>query len=103
MSELEVYNVLSPDTPVSVKRDQVFTGNASLMYSVNEILSPYLSYATSFVPNTDLDANGGTFDAEEGLQYELGLKLQSPDQHLQGSLAWFDLTRKNVVTTEKRN
>jgi iron complex outermembrane receptor protein len=99
-AELEVYDVLNPDTPASVKRDQVFTGNASLMYSVNEVLSPYLSYATSFVPNTDLDANGGTFDAEEGLQYELGLKLQSPDQHLQGSLAWFDLTRKNVVTTD---
>ena len=59
-----------------------------------------MSYSTSFLPVTDVDVNGNVFDPEKAKQYEVGLKFQALDQRLQASLAWFDLTRFNVVSSD---
>ncbi|MCH7335721.1 TonB-dependent siderophore receptor [Acinetobacter sp. NIPH 2699] len=87
----------------STQSDNAFTGNASLLYSINDIVAPYVSYATSFLPVSGTDFYDNTFKPEKGKQIEVGLKLQSPDQRIQGSIAWFDLRRQNVSVTDPIN
>ena len=84
----------------SSKSSQAFSGSIAGLYTYNDWVSPYVSYSTSFLPVTDVDVNGNVFDPEKAKQYEVGLKFQTLDQRLQASLAWFDLTRFNVVSSD---
>lgn len=84
----------------SSKSSQAFSGSIAGLYTYNDWVSPYVSYSTSFLPVTDVDVNGNVFDPEKAKQYEVGLKFQALDQRLQASLAWFDLTRFNVVSSD---
>jgi iron complex outermembrane receptor protein len=77
--------------------DNAFTGNASLMYQINDSFAPYVSYASSFFPVSDAGADGSLLDPEEGQQFEVGMKFQALNQKLQGYLAYYDLTRQNVT------
>jgi iron complex outermembrane receptor protein len=77
-----------------------FTGSASLMYRINDTFAPYVSYSTSFMPGTDVGANGTLLKPETGKQTEVGLKFQGFDQRLQGYFAVYDLTRKNVTEAD---
>lgn len=87
----------------SKQSDNAFTGSASVMYTLNDIVAPYVSYATSFTPNSGTDVNNNPFKPEEGKQVEVGMKLQSPDQSIQGAIAWYDLKRQNVVVNDSNN
>lgn len=79
------------------------TGNVGLMYQVTRNIAPYISYATSFLPVAGTDAFQNQFKPEEGKQTELGLKFQSDDKRLNASFAYYDLTRKNVTTSDVNN
>ena len=87
----------------SKQSDEAFTGSASVMYTFNDIVAPYVSYATSFTPNSGTDVNSNPFKPEKGKQVEVGMKLQSPDQRIQGAIAWYDLKRQNVVVNDSVN
>ncbi|MCH2002140.1 TonB-dependent siderophore receptor [Acinetobacter seifertii] len=87
----------------SKQSDNAFTGSASVMYTLNDIVAPYVSYATSFTPNSGTDVNNNPFKPEEGKQVEVGMKLQSSDQRVQGAIAWYDLKRQNVLVTDTAN
>lgn len=80
--------------------DNAFTGSASLMYRLNDNLAPYLTYSTSFMPVTDSGQNGRLLNPEEGKQTEVGMKFQTQNEFLQGYVAYYDLTRKNVTETD---
>lgn len=80
--------------------DQAFTGSTSVLYTLNDYFAPYVSYATSFFPTSGTDYFGNAFKPEEGEQIEAGVKLQSADQKVQGSVAWYDLRRQNVTTSD---
>ena len=80
--------------------DNAFTGNASLMYQISDSFAPYVSYATSFFPVSDLGEDGSLLDPEEGKQFEVGLKFQGLNQRLQGYVAYYDLTRQNVTESD---
>lgn len=80
--------------------DNAFTGSASLMYRINDFFAPYISYSTSFMPVTDTGANSTLLDPEEGKQTEVGMKFQGLDQRLQGYIAYYDLTRRNVTEND---
>ncbi|KJV38041.1 TonB-dependent siderophore receptor [Acinetobacter brisouii] len=82
------------------KNSQAFSGSIAGLYTFNDWVSPYVSYSTSFLPVTDVDVNGNVFDPEKAKQYEVGFKFQALDRRLQASLAWFDLTRFNVVSSD---
>ena len=77
--------------------DNAFTANASVMYDWHNMVAPYVSYATSFLPTTDKGQDGSILDPETGEQFEVGVKLQSLDQRIQGTLSYYDLTRKDVA------
>lgn len=80
-------------------QDNVST-RAGIMYQGSNGLSPYLSYAQSFEPQTGSDRNGNEFDASTGDQWELGVKYQSPDQHTSANLAFYQITKENVPTRD---
>ncbi|MBJ9984407.1 TonB-dependent siderophore receptor [Acinetobacter sp. S40] len=83
--------------------DQKFTGNVGLLYNINDMIAPYASYATSFLPNTRTNVFGHILAPETGKQVELGIKLQSIDQRIQASIALYDLCRQNVATADPNN
>lgn len=85
----------------------VLTPRMGLTYVVNPTLSLYTSFSRSFRPNAGsagggqfgVDASGEAFDPEHGRAWETGLKYQSPDQRLGATLALFDITKTNVLTS----
>ncbi|MBL6458377.1 TonB-dependent siderophore receptor [Belnapia sp. T6] len=90
----------------SSQRDAHFTGRAALLYAFDFGLSPYVSYATSFLPNIGTLAptrGGGAFAPTTGEQFEAGIKYQPPGQASLYSATLFQLTQQNVLTTDPTN
>jgi iron complex outermembrane receptor protein len=71
-----------------------------LVYQPVKLLSLYASYATSFVPQAGASADGEEFSPETGQQYEVGMKLDLIPEKLAATLAVFQLTKQNVLTTD---
>ena len=87
--------------------DKAWTGRAGLMYELPHGVTPYVSYAQSFNPEsgTSLYGNSRCVDSANGLckpvlgeQYEVGVKY-GPSRDLAVNVALFDITQKNRVTS----
>ena len=63
------------------KKDNAFTWQAGALYLSDSGLAPYVSYVTSFAPNTSLDAAGKPLDPTHGAQIEAGVKYQPQGSH----------------------
>lgn len=88
-----------PDSgSASTLDDTQFSGRAGLLYHFDSGLAPYISYTTSFSPNSTTDQNGDLLAPSEGEQVELGLKYQPPGTRDRYSIALFDITQENVST-----
>ncbi|KQU77416.1 hypothetical protein ASD00_10225 [Ensifer sp. Root31] len=61
---------------VDRKDDGEVTGQVGLLYLFDNDIAPYASYGTSFVPSTQLSADGTVLDPTTGEQIELGIKYQ---------------------------
>lgn len=85
------------------QRDRKFTGRIGLAYLFDNGITPYASYSTSFQPNPDTDVSGALFEPTEGKQYEVGIKYQPPGYNSSVTVSAFDLTQKNVTTTDPLN
>lgn len=79
------------------------TGRAGVLYLAGNGVSPYVSYATSFVPVAGADFSGNPFKPEEGDQIELGVKYEPAGKNLSFTAAVYDLVRSNVSTTDPVN
>lgn len=93
---------LTYDT-TSKQSDHAFTGRVGLTYVFDNGIAPYVSYTESFVPQAGTDRTGKAFDPERGRQYEAGIKYQPPGMSALFTAAVFDLTRKNLLTTDAVN
>lgn len=98
LAEEQSYNGL--DGSRSSQSDDQATGRAGLVYAADNGLAPYFSYAQSFLPSIGTDANGNTFKPETGEQYEFGVKYQPKNAGSFITLAYFDLTRDNFLTSD---
>jgi iron complex outermembrane receptor protein len=85
-------------TPVTQK-PSAFTGRAGLSYLFDSGVAPYVSYATSFSPQTGVDVTGATFKPTTGEQTEAGIKYQMPNVPLLLTAAVFDIKQDNVLRT----
>jgi iron complex outermembrane receptor protein len=86
--------------------DTAFTWRAGMLYQADNGVSPYISYATSFQPQTGTTspARGTTpFDPTKGKQWELGVKYQPVGFNSFMTASLFELTRTNVPTTDLAN
>lgn len=72
---------------------------AGVVYRLSEQSSLYASYGESFDPNSveRADSNDNPFDPEQGVQFELGYKSQFWHDKANITLAYFDITKDNIV------
>ncbi len=86
------------------RSDSAFSGRAGLMYTSAIGLAPYVSYATSFNPiiGTNFALNQ-LYRPETGRQFEAGVKFAPAGFNGYVNVAWFDLERDNVLTTDPNN
>lgn len=80
--------------------DRAFTGRVGLTYLFENGIAPYASYSTSFNPSTGSTFNGDAFKPTTGEQYEVGVKYQPVGWDALFTLAAFDLTQQNVLTSD---
>ncbi|WP_188396239.1 TonB-dependent siderophore receptor [Oxalicibacterium flavum] len=100
---VETETVNLQDGSVQKQNKNANTGNAALMYELTKNIAPYIGYATSFLPQAGLAVGGRQLNPEEGKQSEMGVKFQSDDKRLNASIAYYDLTRKNVASDDLEN
>jgi iron complex outermembrane receptor protein len=72
------------------------TGRVGLVYLGTNGLSPYISYSTSFEPNSGTDASGAMFKPSQGKQIEIGARYQPVSMPLNLLAAIYDLRKTNV-------
>ncbi len=83
--------------------DTAFSPRVGLVYKPRETLSLYGSFSQSFEQVTGRSLDDEPFQPQEGTQYEFGLKADWLDQRLSTTLAYYDLTLENLLTTDLRD
>jgi iron complex outermembrane receptor protein len=95
----------SADTESS-KSDSAFSPRLGIVYQPIPPISLYASYISSFTSASGLFLFGGSLEGiaepERARQYEVGVKADLNDQ-LSATLAFYDLTRTNVLTEDPDN
>lgn len=71
-----------------------------LVYQPIEPVSLYTSWTKGFQPSSaaSFNPNGELFKPERSTQYEVGMKTFFFENRVSATLAWFHLTRENLVT-----
>ena len=83
-------------------RQQSFNKSFGVVYQPSEPISLYASYSQSFSPVIGRSQDGSTFTPERGTQYEVGIKADM-NEDLSATLAAFDITKTNVLTSDPDN
>jgi iron complex outermembrane receptor protein len=81
-------------------KDQGFSPRVGLLYQPIKWLGVYGNWTTSFSANNAPAANGSTFSPQRGEQFEAGLKTQLLDNRLLGTLAYYHLTKDNILVPD---
>ena len=82
------------------QRHDALTQRAGLLYQLTPDTGLFANASTSFKPNNGLDAAGKSFDPEEGVGYEVGIKNELFDERLSSTLAFFHIDKENVLTLD---
>jgi iron complex outermembrane receptor protein len=82
-----------------VKKDEKFTWRVGGLYLLPGGIAPYVSYATSFEPQSTRLVTGDIADPSLGRQFEAGVKYQPPGTAILLTAAYFNITQKNVVVS----
>ncbi|MGK6324528.1 TonB-dependent siderophore receptor [Sphingomonas sp. DT-51] len=86
----------------AAQRDAKFTWRAAALYTLPVGLAPYVSYSTSFQPQSgSVQRDDGTIglpDPSLGKQIEAGAKFSVPGTPILLSAAWFRIDQTNVLT-----
>lgn len=71
------------------------TGRYGLSYVFDNGWAPYVSYAESFIPLSNMSVDGGYLKPQEGKQWELGLKYMPVGGRTRFTAAVYDLVDEN--------
>ncbi len=91
-------NLLAGGT--SRQDDAKFSWRAGLNYLFDNGVSPYVSYAKSFVPTLGTTFEGAAFQPTTAKQVEAGIKVQPPGYRSLVTIAGYDLTETNASTID---
>ncbi|WP_282759362.1 TonB-dependent siderophore receptor [Komagataeibacter saccharivorans] len=80
--------------------EHAFTWRAGLIYNSKFGLSPYFSYATSFVPQTSTDYAGKPFSPLTGKQLEAGLKYKVPQKDILLTASAFHIEENHYLISD---
>jgi outer membrane receptor protein involved in Fe transport len=89
-------------TPTSNYSD-AFSPQLGIIYQPIQPISFYANYSRSFTPQSGTSFNGVPFQPEKGTQYEVGAKTDLFDGRFSTTLAFFDITKTNVLTSDPLN
>ncbi|ROM98747.1 TonB-dependent siderophore receptor [Pseudomonas brassicacearum] len=84
----------------SRQNHDALTQRAGLLYQLTPQHGLFANASTSFKPNNGLDATGKSFDPEEGVGYEVGIKSELFDERLSSTLAAFHIEKENVLALD---
>uniref|UniRef100_A0A0C1QX24 Ferrichrome-iron receptor n=1 Tax=Tolypothrix bouteillei VB521301 TaxID=1479485 RepID=A0A0C1QX24_9CYAN len=93
--------LFSPTGDDPTQNANAWTPRLGIVYQPIQQVSLYASYSKSFIPNTDdFTSNGDPLEPERGEGYEVGVKAELLQGSLSATLAYFDITKQNVATTD---
>ena len=86
--------------PQQTSDNHAVSPRLGLVYQPIEPVSLYTSWTKGFQPSSasSFNPNGELFKPERSTQYEVGVKTFMFDNRVTATLAWFHLTRENLVT-----
>ena len=93
------------DTEVSQDSD-AFSPRVGIVYQPIEAISLYTNYSQSFNPKPFLynrSADGSLLEPESGEGFEVGVKGEIVTNRLAATVAYFNITKENVVTEDGFN
>lgn len=96
-----VENHIGPSAPA--QDDSDFTWNIGVNYALDNGLTPYAGYSTGFLTNIGTLEDGSPFAPSESEQAEIGLKYRPAAFDALFTLAIFNITNTNVLTTSPEN
>ncbi|PSB10726.1 hypothetical protein C7B62_08510 [Pleurocapsa sp. CCALA 161] len=100
----DTYNLESSvDGEITETEADAFSPRVGLVYQPIEPISLYASYTRSFTPASGRSANNEPFDPQRGTGYEIGVKTEIIKNRLSSTLAFYDTTLTNVLTTDPGN
>ncbi|MFZ1874365.1 MAG: ferrichrome porin FhuA [Chania sp.] len=82
------------------QNDSKLSSRVGLNYLFDNGLSPYISYSESFEPQAGAAYDSVPFDPSRGKQYETGVKYMPKDRPVSATLAVFELTKTNNLTSD---
>ncbi|ERK11080.1 Ferrichrome-iron receptor [Pantoea sp. AS-PWVM4] len=92
---------VNPVTDSSTEQSaRAFTWRTGLVYQFDNGIAPYASFAKSFIPQVGTLYGGGMAQPTTANQYEVGVKYQPTGFNGFITTSWFDLTEKNVLTSD---
>lgn len=92
-----VVDGVETEAPAVKRRSVGTTSRVGLVYQPAGNVDLYTQYASSFVPNFNLQLDGSGLEPEFGVQYEIGQRLRLLRDRLQLNTAIFDITKRNVT------
>jgi len=88
------------DAALPSRRDEGFSPRVGILYQPWTWASIYGNWTTSFGANNGITASGATINPEIGKQFEAGFKTEFFDQRLSTTLAYYHLTKENLMTRD---
>ncbi|MEH1845740.1 MAG: TonB-dependent siderophore receptor [Nostoc sp.] len=80
-----------------------FSPRVGIVYQPIPEISLYASYTRSFTPVSGRSLSGDSFDPQRGTGYEVGVKGELANGRLSSTLAFYDITLSNILTTDPAN
>lgn len=90
------------DSTTNFQQNEAFSPQVGIVYKPIAPISLYASYSRSFQQEVGRSFDNSIFSPQRGTQYEVGAKADINDR-LSATLAFYDLTRSNVLTTDPNN
>ena len=87
----------------TTRNPDAFNPRLGVVYQPADNISLYTNYSRSFRPNFETTASGDLLKPEEGEGFEIGVKTELLNENLLATLAYFNLTKRNVATTDLDN
>jgi iron complex outermembrane recepter protein len=94
---------ISGGTPKESQRNTAFSPRVGILYKVTDDVSVYGSFSQSFQQEVGRSVNDEVFQPSRGTQYEVGVKADWLDKRFSTTLAFYDLTKINVLTSDPNN
>ncbi|WP_047043906.1 TonB-dependent siderophore receptor [Vibrio mexicanus] len=80
--------------------DSSFSYRVGALYELDNGISPFANYATSFQPVSGTSSFGEAYEPETGEQIEVGVKYQSSDYSKTASASLFRIEKNDVLVTD---